>query len=117
MRRNCAEPPLSGYDANTNLIAPARISVPSRRKAMDWSLALASQGIEAVIDYAPESTGWQLLVPEHEYEKAREIIHQYQIENRGWPWRRPIFSEGFRFDWNSVVWVGLLVLFFGLDAR
>ena len=84
---------------------------------MDWSLALASQGIEAVIDHLPEDSGWQLLVPRPDYEKAVETLRQYELENRGWPWRQPLAGTDLRFDWRSIVWVGLLVLFFWLDTR
>lgn len=84
---------------------------------MDWSLVLASQGIEAVIEYSPDGPGWQLLVPETDYEKSRDIIRQYQIENRGWPFQQPIFGTDLRFDWSSLAWVGLVILFFGLDSQ
>lgn len=47
----------------------ARIPARHRRQAMDWSLVLASQGIEHRIDY-DEATGWTLAVPEADYQKA-----------------------------------------------
>src|SRR5207245_4806111 len=44
-------------------------------------------------------------------------IRQYTIENRGWPWQREIFYPGLLFDWGSLAWVALLLLFFALDVR
>ena len=38
------------------------IRVRSEKQAMDWSLVLASQGIENTIDYVEESAAWGLLV-------------------------------------------------------
>ena len=65
-------------------LIPAR----SRRQAMDWSLVLISQGIEAHIEYCEETGGWALGVPVAEHEGALEAIRQYRLENRRWPWRR-----------------------------
>ena len=56
----------------------ARIPTRSRREAMDWSLVLVSQGIETIIDSAEES-GWGLLVPEQDYERALNVLHQYRL--------------------------------------
>jgi rhomboid protease GluP len=96
--------------------ATARIPTGSRRQAMDWSLVLASQGIEPTIDYAEdEGGGWGLLVGQTEVDRALQIIQQYQFENRRWPWRREVFQPGFLFDWASVAWVLLLVVFYWLN--
>ena len=65
----------------------ACIPTRSRREAMDWSLVLVSQGIETRIEFNEEA-GWQLAIPEHELERARDILQQYQAENRQWPWRQ-----------------------------
>src|ERR1051326_7747346 len=62
--------------------AIARIPTCSRRQAMDWSLVLASQGIETTIEHT--ETGWELLVPVAEYEHALQTLRQYQHENRHW---------------------------------
>ena len=78
---------------------------------MDWSLVLASQGIEHVVD-RDEAAGWSLSVAEADYEKALAQIHQYQQENRHWRWRRPVFQPGLFFDWSSLAWVGLNIFFF-----
>lgn len=94
----------------------ARISTRSKHEAMDWGLVLASQGIEAAINFNKE-TGWELELPENESERAREILQQYQIENRQWPWRQRIPGRGVLFDWGSVAWVMLICLFFWLQTH
>src|SRR5689334_1467701 len=92
---------------------PVRIPARSRRHAMDWSLVLASQGIEALIEHAPEA-GWALIVPRADCARAREAIRQYRLENLGWPWRKPVFRRRLVFDSGSSVWVVLAVLFHSL---
>ena len=52
-----------------------------------------------------------------DYQQAADAIRQYRIENRGWPWQRELFRPGLLFDWGSLPWVALLVLFFWLDAQ
>lgn len=78
---------------------------------MDWSLVLASQGIEHVIDW-DEATGWTLAVSAVDHEKALTAIRLYREENLHWRWRRPIFQPGLFFDWSSLVWVWLVLLFY-----
>jgi len=96
---------------------PTRIPARSLRQAMDWSLVLISQGIGAEIQSAnPEHPTWGLLVSAQDYQNAVAAIRQYRIENRGW-WQREIFRPGLLFDWGSLAWIILLVLFFWLDAR
>jgi membrane associated rhomboid family serine protease len=78
---------------------------------MDWSLVLASQGIEHIID-RDETAGWMLAVAEADHEKALNQIHQYRLENRRWRWRQPVFQPGLFFDWRSLAWVLLNVFFY-----
>jgi membrane associated rhomboid family serine protease len=92
----------------------ARIRARSRRQAMDWSLALVSQGVETTLDSDPEM-GWGLIVSPPDYERAVGVIEQYRAENRGWPWRHRISRV--LFDWGSLGWVILLGLFFWLENR
>jgi len=54
---------------------------------MDWSLALASQGIEAVIAQDPDTGGWQLRVGGGEWDRALATIDAYRRENSGVAWR------------------------------
>jgi membrane associated rhomboid family serine protease len=94
-----------------------RIHARSKQQALDWSLVLTSQGIETAIEGGDSGEGWQLLVVPEEYERAVSAIEQFRTENQGWPWQRHVFRPGILFDWGSLAWVGLLALFFVLDAR
>lgn len=58
---------------------------------MDWSLVLASQGIETAIEH--DDSGWFLAVSEMDAEPALRAIKLYQTENRGWWWRTPSGSS------------------------
>ncbi len=84
---------------------------------MDWSLVLISQGIDSTIDHAENDAGWGLLVASENFLNAVTVIQQYSIENRLWPWQREIFYSGLLFDWGSLAWVALLLLFFALDVQ
>jgi rhomboid protease GluP len=94
----------------------SRIATESKRQAMDWSLALVSQGIESIIDQA-EETGWGLIVEENDFARALEVIKQYQLENLRWPWQQKIFHQEISFDWGSLAWVLVMCLFFWLSER
>jgi rhomboid protease GluP len=78
---------------------------------MDWSLVLASQGIEHFIDQ-DEATGWALAVAAEDHQNALTQIRQYRRENRYWRWRRPVFQPGWFFDWSSLAWVLLNIFFY-----
>jgi len=82
---------------------------------MDWSLVLASQGIEHIIQQ-DDATGWTLAVSAADHERALAQIHQYLSENKRWRWRRPVFQAGLFFDWTSLVWVLLNLFFHGWSA-
>src|SRR5215831_15871280 len=92
-----------------------RIPARSRRQAMDWSLVLISQEIVTTVDYSLQEGGWGLLVPTEEQERALEALRLYQIENRRWPWRSEVFQSELLFDWLSVAWALLAILFFLLE--
>jgi rhomboid protease GluP len=83
---------------------------------MDWSLVLASQGIDHRLDHA-EATGWTLTVSATDHERALAQIEQYRLENRHWRWRRPVFSPGIFFDWRCTAWVLLVIVFYGASER
>jgi rhomboid protease GluP len=85
----------------------SRIPARSRRQAMDWGLVLASQGIEGTIDYSAE--GWALLVQPQDHERAQAALKQYQLENRGWRWRRSLPETGLVFHWGSLSWVAAII--------
>ncbi len=88
-----------------------QIPARTRHQAMDWSLVLASQGIEHRID-CDEATGWTLAVAVADYEKSLAQIRLYRLENRHWRWRQPVFQPGLFFDWSCCVWVLLNIFFF-----
>jgi membrane associated rhomboid family serine protease len=77
---------------------------------MDWSLVLASQGIEHAIQHS-EETGWALAVSEADYERAITHIRLYRLENHHW-WHRTILQPGVVFDWRSTVWLFLIISFY-----
>ena len=90
-----------------------RISVYSHRQAMDWSLVLASQGIESSIE--ADADHWQLVVADTCYERALSSIKQYRLENRGWRWRQtvPIAGSPVVFHFGSVFWcIAIIWIFF-----
>jgi membrane associated rhomboid family serine protease len=94
---------------NLGGFSPA-IPARSKRQAMDWSLVLASQGIAAIINRG--ESGWELLVDAPEYERAADILVQYQIENRGWHWKRELPWSGAVFHWGGALWALAIVAFY-----
>ena len=92
----------------------AEIPAYSRRQAMDWSLVLASQGIEAIIERSPEQSRWLLLVHPHELERAQSSILQYRVENRGWSWRQELPGADLEIHWGSIVFCVVIVLIHSL---
>ncbi len=95
----------------------ARIPVRSQRQAMDWSLVLVSQGIEATIVQGEEGAGWGLVVARQDCARALRTLRQYRIENRAWPWQQPVFRPGLLFDWGSLAWVLLTGVFYWLNSQ
>ena len=94
--------------------AIAKLPTRTERRAMDWSLVLASQGISATIENDPES-GWALVVSSAEYEPAKAAIAQYRRENMSW-WQQPVTTSGVVFDWMSALWVLLTWVFYQLQV-
>lgn len=85
---------------------------------MDWSLVLASQGIENTIQRSPETQQWQLSVPRPEYQRAIQAIKQYHVENRRGAWVREIPWSGLLFDWRAIVWALIVIgIFFANETR
>ena len=88
-----------------------RIPTRTEHQAMDWSLVLASQGIEAIIEHEPVADTWQLLVPSPDYTRALQCLRQYLKENRG-SWRPHLPPHGLIFDWRGVDWRAVVPMFF-----
>ena len=91
----------------------ARIPARTRSQAMDWSLVLASQGIETLIEEHPES-GWGLVIAATEQAHALSAIEQYHRENRHWPWQREV--REILFDWAASLWVVITCVFFQFQS-
>ncbi len=98
------------------LPALAEIPAYSRRQAMDWSLVLASQGIEATIERSPERERWLLRVPPDQLARAQDSIRLYRAENRGWNWRKELPGADLELHWGAVVFCVLLALIHSLGA-
>src|SRR2546423_6069375 len=99
----------------TDLAESTHASIPARnrRRAMDWSLVLLSQGIESVV--AQSESGWTLLVEPQDHPRALAALRQYQLENRGWHWRQRMSWPQVTFHWGAVAWCLLLALFHWLN--
>jgi rhomboid protease GluP len=96
----------------------ATITVRSKQQAMDWSLVLASQGIETTIDPPGEDHGWRLLLDARDAERAFKALRQYRVENRGWSavWRDELrWPARLPFDWRGLGWAALLAAFYWLS--
>jgi membrane associated rhomboid family serine protease len=96
--------------------ATAKIPARSHRQAMEWSLVLVSQGIECLIERDGEGEAWELVVPAQDFSRARQSIDLYRAENRHWHWRQELFRPGLVFDWISLFWLALLLMFFWLGT-
>lgn len=96
--------------------AMAEIPAYSRRQAMDWSLVLASQGIEATIERSVERQRWLLLVPPGDLQRAHETIRLYRAENRSWSWRKELPGADLELHWGAIVFVVVLTLIHSLAA-
>lgn len=83
---------------------------------MDWSLVLASQHIECVIEPPGEAHGWALLVEARDHARARAAIEQYRLENRGWVWGERLSKFDLRFQWSSLVWCAAMAAFYVLST-
>lgn len=91
-----------------------QIPTRSKRKAMDWSLVLASQEIETIIT---QEDGWGLLVTENDFERAIAAIQQFEKENRGWNWRQKLPGTGLVFHWGGIAPCLLFAAFFLLSEK
>ncbi len=91
-----------------------RIPVKGEKQAMEWSLVLASQGFEPVVNHNAETQRWELLLPAHEVSTALRHLRLYRIENRGWPWQQPVFDQALLFDWGCLAWLAVVALFYAL---
>jgi membrane associated rhomboid family serine protease len=89
---------------------PLGIPTRSKRQAMDWSLVLASQDIAAIITRG--EMGWELLIDQPDYERAKAVLSQYQVENRGWRWTHEVPGTSMDFHWGSLLWAAGMAGFY-----
>jgi membrane associated rhomboid family serine protease len=94
----------------------AAIPARTERQAMDWSLVLVSQGIEATVERDSETGRWQLVIDAPDYPRAMQAIRLYRTENRHQLWRHQLPWTGLVFDWRSVVPLAVIALLFAVDA-
>lgn len=94
-------------DAGTELISTV-IPAPSRTKAMDWSLVLASQDIPHFIASPDDSGAWSLRVAQADFARATASIEQYEKENQTRAWQQPYLEGRIVFDWLALLWVAVL---------
>jgi rhomboid protease GluP len=93
---------------------PDRRILPAshRKEVMDWSLVLASQGIEAQIHTFPEAKApYGLQVHHGDFLRAQEAIHLFKKENRHWSWQRKLPASGFNFHGACLLWCLVLCIF------
>ncbi len=82
---------------------------------MDWSLVLASQGIEHSI--GQDAAGnWLLLVAPQDSANAAAVLKQYRLENLRWPWRKKLFKARVIFDWAALAWVSFTITIYWLSV-
>lgn len=93
-------------------IIPAR----TERQAMDWSLVLMSQGIEALIEQDAEAKRWLLVIHEPDYARAVDALRRYQAENKPARWQQTLPVVGMLFDWRVVGFLLFLILLFASEA-
>jgi rhomboid protease GluP len=93
----------------------SNLPAPSRQKAMDWSLVLASQDIPHLIASPDESGQWSLRIDSADISRASQSIRQYEAENRTRPWQQPYLEGRIVFDWVALVWVVALIVIHALS--
>lgn len=84
---------------------------------MDWSLVLASQGVEVSIERPVGGDRWLLVVPRADHARALEAIRTFRLENRRWAWRQQVPGSELKFHWGVIVWVLVLSWLHLLSGR
>lgn len=93
-----------------SLPAECFLGARSRKRALDWSLVLLSQGLESRVEQT--EAGWGLWIPASERARADTILAAYQRENRAWFWLRR--SESGALRWHPAVlgWAAVLAFLY-----
>src|SRR4051794_27181481 len=84
------------------------ITAHSEKQAMEWSLVLTSQEIPTTILRSEETNRWALQVGAGDYDRAREAIRQFRLENRGSSWRERLDWPDLLFHWGAA-WVCVIL--------
>ncbi len=98
--------PQPGFQPTIESDEPA-IHARSKHQAMDWSVALLSQGIESTVHR--DADQWHLRVPPERYPDALAILEVYQKENPRWIWRPSARSSTLLFHYGALGWCALMV--------
>ena len=85
------------------------VATGAHGRMMDAGLVLASQNIEAMVIRSRDARGCELVVKPEDLAEARQQLAHYAQENRHRRWRQSFAGRRFEFDWQSVVWVLLMV--------
>jgi rhomboid protease GluP len=91
--------------------APVLIPAKDRKQAMDWSLVLASQGIEVSIEQVGEER-FVLQVAAADSSRAFQALKLYHKETRGWNWWLARPEEGSHFESLAMFWVLALIFWY-----
>ncbi len=98
--------PALNPEGTTTAVIPVR----NQRRALEWSLALASQNIFATITHEAGSDRWGLAVEQPHLERALGVLRQYQTENRGWGWHQELPWTEMTFHWGAMFWCVFLAI-------
>ena len=88
------------------------LKAQSRRRAMDWSLALISQDIESIIQFNEADRAWIVRVPPDRLEESKKLIERYQEENRYWAWREQRDAWPVQLHWGTLPWLVAMLMFY-----
>jgi membrane associated rhomboid family serine protease len=110
--------PLPGvkFPPDISMTTPVLILTKDRKQAMDWSLALASQGISVTI-VEPEPGAYALQVEPADSTRAFQTLKLYHVENRRWDWWLQHQDDGPRFEPLAFLWIAALICWHSLAAH
>lgn len=94
----------------------AFIAARSEKQAMDWSLVLASQGMDVVVEGGVTGGAAGLRVAAGDERRARDILGLYEEENRGWALRVRMPGTEARWHGLALGWVFVLGIIHGVNG-
>jgi membrane associated rhomboid family serine protease len=88
---------------------PVLLPVASEAEAMDWSLVLASQSIEAtILPPAEGARGWAVAVSPADVRRALRELAAFRAENRRWRTAVPVAD--LHLHWGVLLWLVFMAL-------